>query len=75
MHSFLTVQAKKYLFLSSHQKCYNKRGTRFECLSSFVYSPMQLVAPSAVSIAVAMLAIICTIHFIVSFFVIAYLLS
>jgi hypothetical protein len=36
---------------------------------------MQLVAPRAVRIAVAMLAISCTIHFIVSFFVIAYLLS
>ena len=36
---------------------------------------MQLVAPRAVRIAVATLAIICTIHFSVSFFVIAYLLS
>jgi hypothetical protein len=34
------------------------------------YTPMQLVAPSAVTIAVAILAIICTINFNVSFFVI-----
>jgi len=33
-------------------------------------APIQLVAPSAVTIAVAILAIICTINFNVSFFVI-----
>ena len=36
---------------------------------------MQLVAPSAVRIAEAIEAIICTIHLKVSFFVIVYLLS
>ena len=34
------------------------------------YMPMQLVAPKAVTIAVAILAIICTMNLIVSFFVI-----
>ena len=33
------------------------------------YAPMQLVAPSAVSIAVAIDAIICTMNLMVSFFV------
>ena len=36
----------------------------------FYMAPIQLVAPSAVTIAVAILAIICTINFNVSFFVI-----
>jgi hypothetical protein len=36
----------------------------------FYIVPMQLVAPSAVTIAVAILAIICTMNFNVSFFVI-----
>ena len=35
----------------------------------FYMAPIQLVAPSAVTIAVAILAIICTINFNVSFFV------
>ena len=39
------------------------------------YAPMQLVAPSAVTIAVAMLAIIWIINLIVSFFVITHLLQ
>ena len=34
------------------------------------YTPIQLVAPSAVTIAVAILAIICTMNFNVSFLVI-----
>ena len=38
------------------------------------YHPMQLVVPSAVRIAVAIEAMICTIHLRVSFFVIVYLL-
>ena len=41
-------------------------------IASFLFymAPMQLVAPRAVTIAVAILAIICTINFNVSFFVI-----
>lgn len=39
------------------------------CFCSYK-APMQLVAPSAVTIAVAILAIICTINFNVSFLVI-----
>ena len=42
---------------------------------SFFYSPIQLVAPSAVIIAVAILAIICRINFTVSFLLITHLLS
>ena len=43
----------------------------FPFFSHFLfYTLMQLVAPSAVTIAVAMLAIICTMNFNVSFFVI-----
>ena len=38
----------------------------------FYMAPMQLVAPRAVTIAVAILAIICTMNFNVSFFVIAF---
>ena len=38
-------------------------------------APTQLEAPSAVTIAVAILAIICTINLIVSFLVIIHLLS
>ena len=38
--------------------------------SLICYRPMQLVAPRAVTIAVAILAIICTMNFNVSFFVI-----
>ena len=41
----------------------------------FAYTPMQDVAPRAVRIANAIDAMICTIHFRVSFLVIAYLLS
>jgi len=44
-------------------------------ISSFSYAPMQLVAPRAVTIAVAILAIICTMNLTVSLFVINYLLS
>ena len=40
-----------------------------ELLDLFLYAPMQLVAPSAVTIAVAILAIICTMNLMVSFFV------
>ena len=47
------------------------RGGPRKCRSLAIYmAPMQLVAPSAVTIAVAILAIICTINFNVSFFVI-----
>ena len=42
--------------------------------SYYATTPMQLVVPSAVNIAVATDAIICTIHLKVSFFVIVYLL-
>ena len=43
----------------------------FSTPSILTYKPMQLVAPRAVTIAVAMLAIICTINFNVSFLLIA----
>ena len=47
------------------------RGGPRKCRSLAIYmAPMQLVAPRAVTIAVAILAIICTINFNVSFFVI-----
>ena len=39
------------------------------------YMPIQLVAPRAVTIAVAILAIICTMNFSVSFLLITHLLS
>ena len=45
------------------------------CGPSGRYAPTQLVAPSAVSIAVAIEAINCTINFAVSFFVMIILLS
>ncbi len=53
------------------------RGARRVMLRTprFLYSPMQLVAPSAVIIAVAILAIICRINFTVSFLLITHLLS
>jgi hypothetical protein len=41
----------------------------FELLDSFLYMPMQLVAPRAVTIAVAIDAIICTMNLMVSLFV------
>ena len=41
-------------------------------LISFFYAPMQLVAPSAVTIAVAIDAIICTMNLMVSLFVIVF---
>ena len=47
------------------------RGGPRKCRSLAIYmAPMQLVAPRAVTIAVAILAIICTMNFNVSFFVI-----
>ena len=49
------------------------RGGPRKCRSLAIYmAPMQLVAPRAVTIAVAILAIICTMNFNVSFFVIAF---
>ena len=52
------------------------RGGPRKCRSLAIYmAPMQLVAPRAVTIAVAILAIICTINFNVSFFVIAFNVS
>ena len=51
-------------------------GSLFFRVFSFSYkAPTQLVVPSAVTIAVAILAIICTMNFNVSFLVIAHLLS
>ena len=47
------------------------RGGPRKCRFLAIYmAPMQLVAPRAVTIAVAILAIICTMNFNVSFFVI-----
>ena len=39
----------------------------------FFYAPMQLVAPRAVTIAVAILAIICTMNLMVSLFVMVFI--
>lgn len=50
-----------------------KRGSPRDAANpSFFYSPIQLVAPSAVTIAVAILAIICKINFMVSFLLIIF---
>ena len=59
----------KYLILLE------KKGRRTKSPAPFLYIPMHEVAPSAVSTAVITDAMICSVHFSVSFLVIIYLLS